>query len=134
MQRHVAVEALGARELARQVDEHRSPVRQTGERIGERVLLRLLEDDRVVDDGSRLLGDPLDQPAVIFGIAVRVDVIQRQAADELVVEEQRAHDRRFQLGARRDAGRFERDSRIGVDDRAAIPRDPARRAPVPPPC
>ena len=35
--------------------------------------------------GARLLGDPLEQPAVILGVAVRLRVEQRQAADERIV-------------------------------------------------
>ena len=38
--------------------------------------------------------DPLEQPAVILGVVVRLDVIERQAADERVVELQRADNRR----------------------------------------
>ena len=39
-----------------------------GQRIGQRVFLRLLEHDRVVDDGGGLLGDAIEQPAVIVGV------------------------------------------------------------------
>ena len=81
-ERHLALQALGARQLAREVHEHRAAVRQRRQRIGQRIFLRLLEDDRVVDDGAGLLGDALEQPAVILGVVVRLDVIERQAADE----------------------------------------------------
>ena len=47
--RDFALEALGACEFARQVHEHRAPVRQARQRIGQRIFLRLLEHDRVVD-------------------------------------------------------------------------------------
>ena len=57
-------------------------VRQPGQRVGQRIFLRLLEHDRVVDDGARLLGDPLEQPAVILGVVVGLDVVEREAADE----------------------------------------------------
>ena len=70
-QRHFRLQALGARQLARQVHEHEARVRQAGERIGERIFLRLLEDDRVVDDGRRLLRHAVEQPAVIVGVEVR---------------------------------------------------------------
>ena len=39
-----------------------------GQRVGQRVFLRLLEDDRVVDDGRGLLGDAIEQPAVVVGV------------------------------------------------------------------
>ena len=34
--------------------EHRAAVRQAGQRVGQRIFLRLLEDDRVVDHGGGL--------------------------------------------------------------------------------
>jgi hypothetical protein len=61
---------FGARQLARQVHEHEPGVRQPGQRVGERVFLRLLEHDRVVDDGGGLLRHPIEQPAMV----VRVEV------------------------------------------------------------
>ena len=67
-----------------EVHEHRPAVRQRRQRIGQRVFLGLLEDDRVVNHGARLFGDALEQPAVILGVVVRLDVIERQAADERV--------------------------------------------------
>ena len=50
-----------------------------GERVGERVFLRLLEDDRVVDDGRGLLGDAVEQAAVIVGVEVGFVVVDRDA-------------------------------------------------------
>ena len=67
-QRDLGLEAVGARELARQVHEHEARVRQRRQRIGQRVFLRLLEDDRVVDDGGGLLGDAIEEAAVIVGV------------------------------------------------------------------
>ena len=127
-QRDLALQALGARELARQVDEHRAAVRERRQRIGQRIFLRLLEHDRVVDHGARLLRDPLEQPAMIFRVPVRLRMIERQASDEGVVEMQRAHDRRPQIDRTREAERLERHARIGVDERAAVARDPSCEA------
>ena len=52
-ERELALQPLGARQFARQAREHRAAVRQGGQRIGQRILLRLLEDDRVVDARRR---------------------------------------------------------------------------------
>ncbi len=79
-----------------------------------------------MNDRARLLADAFKQPPVIVRVVVRVDVIDRQAPDEGVVEHQRADERRVQRELAGDAGRFEADLRIRVDERAAIPRDPAR--------
>ena len=68
-QRDLGLEPVGAGELARQVHEHEPRVRQAGERIGQRIFLRLFEDDRVVDDGGGLLRNAIEQPAVIVGVA-----------------------------------------------------------------
>ena len=53
-QRHFGFQALRTRELACEVHEHEPCVGQGRQRIGERILLRLLEHDRVVDDGGGL--------------------------------------------------------------------------------
>ena len=70
-QRHFGVEPLGARQLARQVREHEARVRQAGQRVGERRLVRLLEDDGVVDHGRGLLADAIEQPAMIVAVEAR---------------------------------------------------------------
>jgi hypothetical protein len=72
-QRHFRAQAAGAGELSGQMHEHVAGVLQPGERIGERVLLRLLEHERVIEHGRRLLGDAVEQPAVV----VRVDRLGR---------------------------------------------------------
>ena len=124
-QRDLRLQPLGARELARQVHEHEARVRQAGQRVGQRVFLRLLEHDRVVDDGGGLFAHAIEQPAVVVGVAARVDVVDRQRADEPLVEHQRADQRRLQRGRARDAGRFEVGARPRVDQRAAVARHPA---------
>ena len=43
-------------------------VRQPRQRIGERVFLRLLEDDRVVNHGGSLFADAIEQPAMVVTI------------------------------------------------------------------
>ena len=96
-----------------------------GQRIGERIFLRLLEHDRVVDDRGGLLAHAIEQPAVVVGVAARVDVIDRQRADEPLVEHQRADQRRLQRRGARDAGRFEVGARARVHQRAAVARHPA---------
>ena len=105
-----------------------------GQRIGQRIFLRLLEDDRVVDHGARLLGDPLEQTAVILGVVVRRRVIQRQAADERIVEVQRADDARtFSAVDSEIPAASKLDARVGVDQRAPVLAPPSRRAPRRPP-
>ena len=73
------VEALRARQLARELLEQPAGIRQTGQRIGERILLRLLEHDRVVNDGRRLLADAFQQPRVVLGVEARIGVIHARA-------------------------------------------------------
>ena len=82
-QRDLRLQPLGARQLARQVHEEVARVRQAGQRIGQRVLLRLLEEHRVLDDGAGLLRDAVEQPAMIVAVEGRLGVIDRQRADEL---------------------------------------------------
>ena len=47
--------SLGTGELARQLHEQVARVREAGQRIGQRVGLRLFEEHRVLDDGAGLL-------------------------------------------------------------------------------
>ena len=108
------------------MNEHRAAIRQTGQRIGERVLLHLLEDNRVVQHRGSLFGDALEQPTVIVAIVVPLEVVQREAADERVVELQRADDGRLQGGRRRGDGGAERAARVRVDERPAVAHDPAQ--------
>jgi hypothetical protein len=127
-QRDLGFEALGAGELARQVHEQEARVRQPRQRVGQRVLLRLLEQHRVVDDGGRLLRDAVEQPAVVVAVERGVDVVDRQRADEALAEHQRADERRLQAGALgADAGDLEVGARARVDQRAAVARHPARQ-------
>ena len=111
-----------------EVHEHRAAVGQARQRIGQRVFLRLLEHDRVVDDGPGLFRDALEQAPVIVRVPVGLEMIERQAADEgRVVDVERADERGLQarLG---QAEQLERHARVGVDQRAAVLRDPAREA------
>ena len=98
-QRQLGLEPLGTRELAREMHEQEARVRKPGQRIGQRVFLRLLEQHRVVDDGRGLLGDAIEETAVIVPIERRGEVIHRERADEALVEQQRADQRRLQLRA-----------------------------------
>src|SRR5262249_33091395 len=75
---------------------------------------------------AALLGEPLGQPAVRLAVVIALQVEEHQAADERVVEVQRADDRRLQRGLEAGAGRVEDDLRIGVDERAAMVGHPAR--------
>ena len=128
-QRHFGLQALRARQFARQVHEHEPRVRQRRQRIGQRVFLRLLEHHRVVDDRGRLLGDPIEQPPVIVGVDRPVGVVDRDRPDEAFVEHQRADERGLQRRpVRRHAGRFEVGARPRVDERPPVARDPARSA------
>ena len=109
--------------------EQEARVRQPGQRIGQRVFLRLLEQHRVVDDRGRLFRDAVEQPTMIVAIERGVDVVDRQRADEAFAEEQRAHQRRLQVGLEiGQPGGLEVRARPRVDQRAAIARDPARQA------
>ncbi len=63
------------------------------ERIGQRVGLRLLEEHRVLDDRAGLLRYAVEQPAVVVAVEARLGVVDRERADELIVEEQRADER-----------------------------------------
>jgi hypothetical protein len=67
----------------------------------------LFEHDRVVDHGSRLFGDAIEQASMIVGVDRRVDVVDRNRADEPIVEHQRADERRLQRGLSNDARGFE---------------------------
>ena len=58
-----------------------------GQRVGQRIFLRLLEHHRVVDDRGRLLGNPIEQPAVIVGVDRRLGVIDGDRPDEPLVED-----------------------------------------------
>ena len=100
-----------------------------GQRIGQRIFLRLLEHDRVVDDRGGLLGDAVEQAAVIVGVDRRLGVVDRDRADEALVEQQRADQRRVQRRAiGREAGRLEIGARPRVDERPAVARHPAGQA------
>ncbi len=119
------LETRRARELARQMLEHRPCVRQSGERIRQRILLCLLEDDGVVDDRTPLLTDPLQQPPVVFAVEARLRVIHRERADQQLPEDERADERGLQDGRRIRAHRLEVGAGPRVDQRAAIPDHPS---------
>src|SRR6185369_4618017 len=110
--------------LSRELDEHRAPVRQPGQRVGQRDFLRLLEHDRIVNDGAGLLGDALDQAAVLVGVPVGVDVVQRQASEERLVVVQRHDDRRLEARGLEPQD-LERGRGVAVDDRPLVARHPA---------
>ena len=95
-ERHFGLQTVGASQLARQVQEHEAGVRQARQLIGQRLLLRLLEDDRVLDDGRRLLRDTVDQPSMVVAVVVRLGVIDREGADEPVVGDEGTDERRLE--------------------------------------
>ena len=53
--------------------------------------MRLLEDDRVVDDRRGLFAHAIEQPAMVVAIEARRRVVHGQRADDAIAEEQRAH-------------------------------------------
>ena len=108
--------------------EHEPGVRQAGQRVGQRVLLRLFEDDRVVDDGGGLFADAVQEPAVVVGVAAGVDVVDREGADEPLVEDQRADQGGLEAGGPRHPRRFEVGARTRVDQRPPVAGHPARQA------
>ena len=81
----------------------RSAVGQTGEWIGVRLVLRLLETGRIEDDRGRLVGHAPQDPPMLVGKAAGDRVIDDQAADEASLESQRARQERGQLLAMRTA-------------------------------
>jgi hypothetical protein len=95
-QRHLGLQAFGARQLPCQVHEHEARVRQLRQRVGQRIVLGLLEHHRVVDDRGGLLGDAVEQPAVVVGVDRHLGVVHGDCADEPLVEHQRADQRRIQ--------------------------------------
>jgi hypothetical protein len=97
-QRDLGLQAFRARQLARQVHEHEARVRQAGQRIGQRIFLRLLEHDRVVDHGGGLFADAIEQAPVIVGVEVGLRRVDGQRADEAIAEDERRHERRLQRG------------------------------------
>ncbi len=124
-QRDFRLQTLGAREFAREVHEHEARVRQARERVGERVFLRLLEHDRVVDDRGRLFGNAIEEAAMVVGVHRLIDVIDGDGADEAFVEYQRADQRRLQRGLRRHARGLEVGAWPRVDEWPPVARDPS---------
>ena len=79
-QRHFGLQALGARQLAREVHEHEARVRQPGQRVGERVASCVCSKTiELLTTRGRLLGDAIQQPAVVVGVAARLGVIDAPA-------------------------------------------------------
>src|SRR5437763_1204868 len=105
------------------MNEHRAAVGKSGQRIGERIFLRLLEHDRVMEHGAGLLADALDQAAMILAVPVLVRVIQRETADEAVVEVQGHDDGRVEArGFLAEADhRMYRDKAARRSDLEAVP-------------
>ena len=66
---------------------------QSGQRVGERILLGLLEDHRIVDDRASLLADAFEQAAMILAVEAGLDVIDRERADQPVADQERADER-----------------------------------------
>ena len=77
----------------RSVHEQETRVRQAGQRIGQRVVARLLVEHRVPDDRRGLFADTVEEPAVVIAVERWVDVIDAERADEAIVELERAHQR-----------------------------------------
>ena len=128
-QRHFGLEAFGARQLAREVHEHEARVRQARQRVGQRIFLGLLEHDRVVNHGGRLLADAIEEAAVIVGVEIRLRRVDRQRADEAIVEDERRDQGGLQRGGLGgQPGRLELGARSRVHQRPAIARHPAGQA------
>ena len=121
----LGLQPFGSRQLAGQVHEHEARIRQAGQRIGQRIFLRLLEHDRVVDDGRGLLADAIEQPAVVVGVEIRLGRIHGECADEAIAEHQRRHQRGLQGRGLRQTRGFELRARPRVHQRAAVARNPA---------
>ena len=101
-----------------------------GQRVGQRVFLRLLEDDRVVDDRRGLLGDAIEQPAVVVGVDRRRRCGRREIVPmnrSLKTSGQTSADC-SDVASDGDAGGFEVGARPRVDQRPAVARHPAGQA------
>jgi hypothetical protein len=66
---------------------------EAGERIGERVFLRLLEDDRVVNHRCSLFAHAIEQATMVVPVEACVDVVDANRADEAIVNHQWADER-----------------------------------------
>ena len=77
------------RELIVQIGEQRTAVRQIGERVGERHLVHLFEQQRVPDDASHLVADAIEQAAVLLAERAGLGVIDRQRPHELIAVDER---------------------------------------------
>ena len=113
-----------------QVPAQPAAVWQTGQLIRQRVLLRLFEHQGIVQRGPGLLGHALEQPAVVFAVVFRVDVIDGKHADEGVREVQRAHHGRPQVGMPVWTGGLEGGARVRIDERPPVAADPIGQAVV----
>ena len=78
-ERDLALQARRPGQLAREMVEQRPAVRESRQRVGERIGLGLLEHDRIVNDGGRLCGHLLEQPAMILRVSVALDDGRAQA-------------------------------------------------------
>ena len=107
--------------------EERPGVRQAGQRVGERVPLRLLEDDRVVDDRGRLAADPVEQPGMVFLIEPGFRVVHRKRSNQLAGKNQRTDERRLENRRRVRSHRFDIGLRPRIDERPAVSCDPSHQ-------
>ena len=109
-----------------EVREHEPRVRQARQRIGQRVVLRLLEDQRVADDAGCLLGHAIEQPAVILGERRGARRVHRQRAHQPIANGQRAHQRAdASVVVVRDARGLEIGRGPCVQERAAVRAHPS---------
>ena len=99
----------------------RAAIRKPGQCIGVRLVLRLLEPGRIEDDRGRLLAHPPEQPPVLVGEVPGDGVIDRDPADERLLERQRAGEHRCELLAVETAaiGARGRLSAISLHERGA---------------
>ena len=78
--------------LTRQLLKEPARIRQTGQRIGQRFFLRLLEHHCVVNDGRRLLTHTFEQSCMSLGVEARFGVINRECSYQPVAVEERAYE------------------------------------------
>ena len=99
---------------------------QARQRVGQRVFLRLLEDNRVVDDGRGLLGDRVEAA----GDGRRYRRTRSVWYTAIVpmnrsLNDKRTDERRLQRRVAPMARGFEVGARLRVHQRPAVARDPA---------
>ena len=79
----------GAGEPFVEVRKQGPAVGKVGQRVGERHLVHLLEQDRVADHRCDLVADAVEHPPVIIAIRIGVDVVEGQRPDEFAGVNQR---------------------------------------------